>query len=71
MSAAENDSAAEIIKARKENGTDVCARNMYRRNARSYLKLNKILAQNKEIIAFLRKLEWKVQWNNFVQKLWK
>ena len=29
------------------------------------------LAKDKELAAFLRKLEWKARWNNFVQKLCK
>lgn len=69
MSAAEFNPDAEVIRYLAENGADVRARDMYRRNARSYLKLNKILAQNKEIIAFLRKLELKSWWQRIVKKI--
>ncbi|MBR3676093.1 MAG: ankyrin repeat domain-containing protein [Alphaproteobacteria bacterium] len=69
MSAAEFNPDAEIIRYLVANGADVCARDMYKRNARSYLKLNKILAQNKEIIAFLRKLELKSWWQGIIKKI--
>ena len=68
MSAAEFNPDAEVIRYLVANGADVTVRDMYKNTARIYLKRNKILAQNKEIIAFLRKLELKSWWNNFVQK---
>lgn len=69
MSAAEFNPDAEVIRYLVANGADVCARDMYKNTARIYLKRNKILAQNKEIIAFLRKLERKTLWRNFVRKI--
>ena len=69
MSAAEFNPDAESIRYLVANGADVCARDMYRNTARIYLMRNKILAQNKEISAFLRKLERKAWWNNFLQKI--
>ena len=68
MSAAEFNPDAEVIRYLVANGADVRARDMYKNTARIYLKRNKILAQNKEIIAFLRKLELKSWWRNFLQK---
>lgn len=69
MSAAEFNPDAEVIRYLVANGADVTARDMYKNMARIYLKRNKILAQNREISAFLRKLERKARWNNFVQKI--
>lgn len=68
MSAAEFNPDAEVIRYLVANGADVTARDMYKLTARTYLRRNKILAQNREISAFLRKLERKARWNNFVQK---
>lgn len=62
MSAAEFNPDAEVIRYLVANGADVRARDMYRNTACIYLRHNKILAQNKEIIAFLRKLELKSWW---------
>ena len=69
MSAAEFNPDAEVIRYLVANGADATARDMYKNTARIYLKRNKILAQNREISAFLRKLERKARWNNFVQKI--
>ena len=69
MSAAEFNPDAEVIRYLVANGADVRERDMYRNTARIYLRRNKILAQNREISAFLRKLERKARWNNFVQKI--
>ncbi len=69
MSAAEFNPDAEVICYLVANGADVRERDMYRNTARIYLRRNKILAQNREISAFLRKLERKARWNNFVQKI--
>lgn len=69
MSAAEFNPDAEVIRYLVANGADVCARDMYRNTARIYLKRNKTLAKDKEIAAFLRKLERKAWWNNFLQKI--
>ena len=69
MSAAEFNPDAEVIRYLVANGADVRERDMYRKTARIYLRRNKILAQNREISAFLRKLERKAWWNNFVQKI--
>ncbi len=69
MAAAEFNPDAEVIRYLVANGADVTARDMYRNTARIYLRRNKILAQNREISAFLRKLERKARWNNFVQKI--
>ena len=71
MAAAEYNSDAEVIRYLIANGADVIARDMYKNTARTYLKRNKALAKDKTLDAFLRKLEWKARWNNFVQKLWK
>ena len=69
MSAAEFNPDAEVIRYLVANGADVREWDMYRNTARIYLRRNKILAQNREISAFLRKLERKARWNNFVQKI--
>ncbi|MBO6288805.1 MAG: ankyrin repeat domain-containing protein [Alphaproteobacteria bacterium] len=69
MSAAEFNPDAEVIRYLVANGADVRARDMYRNTARTYLRRNKILAQNKEIIAFLRKLELKSWWQGIVKKI--
>lgn len=69
MSAAEFNPDAEVICYLVASGADVRVRDMYRNTARIYLRRNKILAQNREISAFLRKLERKARWNNFVQKI--
>ena len=71
MAAAEYNSDAEVIRFLIANGADVTARNIYKNTARIYLKRNNALAKDKELAAFLRKLEWKARWNNFVQKLCK
>lgn len=69
MSAAEFNPDAEVIRYLVANGADVTARDMYKLTARTYLKRNKILAKDKKIAAFLRKLERKAWWNNFVLKI--
>lgn len=69
MAAAEYNSDAEVIRFLIANGADVTARDMYKNTARIYLKRNKTLAKDKTLTAFLRKLEWKARWNNFVQRI--
>jgi len=69
MSAAEFNPDAEVIHYLAENGANVRARDMYRNTARIYLRRNKILAQNREIIAFLCKLELKSWWQRIVKKI--
>ena len=69
MSAAEFNPDAEVIRFLVANGADVTARDMYKLTARTYLKRNKTLAKDKEIAAFLRKLERKTLWRNFVRKI--
>lgn len=69
MSAAEFNPDAEVIRYLVANGADVRVRDMYRNTARIYLRRNKILIQNKEIIAFLRKLERKAWWQGIVKKI--
>ena len=69
MSAAEFNPDAEVIRYLAANGADVCARDMYKNTARIYLKRNKVLAKNKEISAFLRKLELKSWWQGIVNKI--
>ncbi|MBQ8481057.1 MAG: ankyrin repeat domain-containing protein [Alphaproteobacteria bacterium] len=68
MSAAEFNQDAEVIRYLVANGADVTAHDMYKLSACIYLKRNKVLSENKEIVTFLRKCERQFFWKKIINR---